>query len=148
MAINTNIHTVAAPAARRFRGANTMSRRANYGLWATQGVLAAIFLFAGASKLVLPAEELTKDSEFPALFLRFIGACELFGAVGLVAPWALRIKPGLTPLAAAGLAIIMAGAAVTVALTMNPAFALINVAILAACIVVVRGRSGYGSRSR
>jgi hypothetical protein len=30
--------------------------------------------------------------------------------VGLVLPWLLRIRPGLTPLAGAGLVIIMAGA--------------------------------------
>ncbi len=45
-------------------------------------------------------------------FLQFAGVCELLGGVGLIAPWWLGIVPVLTPLAAAGLAVIMVGAAV------------------------------------
>ena len=85
-------------------------------LWTVQGLLAAIFLFAGGMKLVLPVEELTRDMAFPGLFLRFIGVCEVLGALGLILPGLTRIRPGLTPLAAAGLVIIMIGAtAVTLA---------------------------------
>ena len=52
----------------------------------------------------------------PGLFLRFIGVCEVLGAIGLILPGLLRLRPGLTPLAAAGLAIIMLGAtAITIA---------------------------------
>jgi len=39
----------------------------------------------------------------PGLFLRFIGVCEVLGGLGLVLPWLLGIRPGLTSLAAAGL---------------------------------------------
>jgi hypothetical protein len=46
----------------------------------------------------------------PGWFLRFIGVAELLGGLGLILPSLLRIRPGLTPLAAAGLVIIMAGA--------------------------------------
>nr|NIN06591.1 DoxX family protein [Armatimonadota bacterium] len=46
----------------------------------------------------------------PDLFLRFIGVCEVLGALGLILPGLLRIRTGLTPLAAAGLVIIMIGA--------------------------------------
>jgi hypothetical protein len=38
--------------------------------------------------------------------------CEVLGGVGLILPAALRILPVLTPVAAAGLVIIMAGATV------------------------------------
>jgi hypothetical protein len=48
----------------------------------------------------------------PGLFLRFIGVCEVLGGLGLILPGLLRIRPGLTPLAAAGLVIIMIGATV------------------------------------
>jgi hypothetical protein len=37
---------------------------------------------------------------------------EVLGAIGLILPGLLRIRPGLTPLAAAGLVIIMIGATV------------------------------------
>jgi len=48
----------------------------------------------------------------PGLFLRFIGLCETLGGLGLILPGLLRIRTGLTPLAAAGLVIIMVGATV------------------------------------
>jgi uncharacterized membrane protein YphA (DoxX/SURF4 family) len=82
----------------------------NYALWIAQGLLAVIFLFAGAMKLVLPVEEMTKQIPVPDLFVRFIAVCEVLGALGLILPGLFRIRPGLTPLAAAGLMIIMIGA--------------------------------------
>lgn len=81
-----------------------------YALWTAQGVLALIFLFAGGMKLVLPLEKLTGPLPLPGLFLRFIGVAEVLGALGLILPGLLRVWLGLTPLAAAGLLIIMIGA--------------------------------------
>jgi uncharacterized membrane protein YphA (DoxX/SURF4 family) len=87
-----------------------------YALWTVQALLALTFLFAGGTKLVMSAEDLTKDIDLPVLFLRFIGVCEVLGAIGLIFPGVLCIGPSLTPMAAAGLAIIMVGAtAITVA---------------------------------
>src|SRR5437773_1168348 len=63
-------------------------------------------------KFVLPIEEMTKQMPLPGLFLRFIGVCEGLGGLGLILPGLLRIRPGLTPLAAVGLMIIMVGAIV------------------------------------
>jgi hypothetical protein len=82
----------------------------NYALWIVQGLLALLFLFAGGMKLVLPLEKLAGPIPLPGLFLRFIGVAEVLGALGLILPGLLRIRPGLTPLAAAGLVIIMIGA--------------------------------------
>ncbi len=79
-------------------------------LWSVQAVLAIVFLFAGGSKLALPIEELTGQFALSGPFLRFLGVVEVLGALGLVLPGLLRIRPGLTPLAAAGLTIIMVGA--------------------------------------
>ena len=83
-----------------------------YALWIVQGLLAALFLWAGGMKLVLPLEQLTGPIPLPGLFMRFIGVVEVLGAIGLILPGLLRIRPGLTPLAAAGLVIIMIGATV------------------------------------
>jgi hypothetical protein len=91
-------------------------RKLNLVLWTIQALLAALFLFAGGMKLVAPPEMLKGPIEFPLLFIRFIGVCEFAGGLGLILPGLLRIRTGLTPLAAAGLAIIMAGATVTTAL--------------------------------
>jgi uncharacterized membrane protein YphA (DoxX/SURF4 family) len=87
-------------------------RKMNVVLWIIQVLLAIVFLFAGASKLIMSVEEMTKQIQMPGLFLRFIGVCEILGAFGLILPGLLRIRPELTPLAAAGLAIITAGATV------------------------------------
>ena len=84
----------------------------NKALWFAQGVLAALFLFSGGIKLVLPLEQLAGPVPLPGPFLRFIGVCEVLGALGLILPGLLRIRPSLTPLAAAGLVIIMIGATV------------------------------------
>ena len=92
-----------------------------YALWIVQVLLALLFLFAGGTKLVLPLDVLTamgspNQIQLPGLLLRFIGVAEVLGGLGLVLPALLRIKPGLTPLAAVGLALIMLGAvALTIA---------------------------------
>ena len=88
-----------------------------YVLWIIQVLLALLFLFAGGTKLVLPIDVLTSmgspnQVHLPGLLIRFIGVCEVLGGLGLILPGLLRIRRGLTPLAAAGLAIIMAGATV------------------------------------
>ena len=86
--------------------------KANVLLWIVQGLLAVLFLFAGGMKLVLPLDALTGPIPLPGLFMRFLGVVEVLGAVGLILPGLLRIRPSLTPLAAAGLVIIMIGATV------------------------------------
>ena len=114
----------------------------NVALWVAQGLLAAIFLFAGGMKLVLPVEEMTKQLPLPGLFLRFIAVCEVLGAIGLILPWLLGSRPGLTPLAAAGLVIIMIGATVLTLATAGITMALIPlvVGILAAFVAYGRWR--------
>jgi hypothetical protein len=83
-----------------------------YALWIVQGLLALLFLFTGGVKLVLPIEVLTEQTPLPGLFVRFLGVAEVLGAIGLVLPGLLGIRPSLTPLAAVGLLIIMIGATV------------------------------------
>ena len=114
----------------------------NVALWIVQGLLAALFVFSGGMKLVLPIEKMTDPVALPGLFLRFIGVCELLGGIGLILPSLLRIRPGLTPLAAAGLIVIMIGAVVLSVIYMGVASALIPllVGILAAFIAYGRSR--------
>ena len=114
----------------------------NIVLWIVQALLAALFLFAGGVKLVLPAEALVGPVPLPILFLRFIGVCEVLGAVGLILPGLLRIKTGLVPLAASGLVIIMIGATVITLMGGMVATALIplTVGILSAFVAYRRSR--------
>jgi hypothetical protein len=88
------------------------SRKLNIVLWIVQGLLAALFLFTGGLKLAAPLEALVEQTHLPGLLIRFVAVCELLGAIGLILPWLLRIRPWLTPLAAACLVIIMIGATV------------------------------------
>ena len=87
-----------------------------YILWIIQVLLALLFLFAGGSKLIMPIEQMQElarqagQTPLPGLFLRFLGIVEVLGGLGLILPALLRIRPGLTPLAAVGLLIIMIGA--------------------------------------
>jgi hypothetical protein len=90
----------------------------NKTLWTFQILLALLFLFAGGAKFFMPVDQMTKG--LPIIlgnspFIHFIGVCEVLGALGLVLPGLLKIKPGLTVLAACGLAIITLGATVLLA---------------------------------
>ena len=111
-----------------------------YALWIVQGLLALLFLWAGGIKLVLPLEKLTGPMPLPGLLMRFIGVAEVLGAIGLILPGLLRIRPGLTPLAAAGLVIIMIGATVVTLAGGDVAAALISVGVGLLSAVVAYGR--------
>ena len=129
------------------RGRSTM----NVALWIVQGLLAALFLFAGGAKLVLPLDQMAGPVALPGWFLRFLGVAEVLGALGLILPGLLRIRPGLTPLAAAGLVIIMIGATVITLVGGMVAVALMNlvVALLAAFVAYGRWRlAPYRDSSR
>ena len=111
-------------------------------LWIVQGLLAALFIFAGGMKLVLPLEALKGPVALPGWFIRFIGVAELLGGIGLILPALLRIRPGLTPLAAAGLVVIMIGAIAVTLIGGDPIAAGISlvVGLLAAFVAYGRWR--------
>ena len=87
------------------------SKAWNITLWILQILLAAMFLMAGFMKLSQPIDELSKSlpwaAQVPEGLVRFIGAAEVLGALGLILPALLRIKPILTPIAALGIATVM-----------------------------------------
>jgi uncharacterized membrane protein YphA (DoxX/SURF4 family) len=112
----------------------------NRTLWIVQALLAAVFLFAGGMKLVLPIESMTQQIALPGWFLRFIGVAEVLGAIGLLLPGLLRVRPGLTPLAAAALALIMVGAVVVTLRTGSAAQALLPFVTGLLCVFVAWGR--------
>jgi putative oxidoreductase len=91
--------------------ATQKSKALNISLWVAQGLLAAMFLMAGAMKSTQPIEQLATSlpwvKEVPTGLVRFIGIGEFLGAVGLILPSLLRIQPKLTTYAAIGIATIM-----------------------------------------
>ena len=112
-----------------------------YALWIIQMLLGLLFLLSGAMKFVMSVAEMTKDMpSMPGWFLHFIGVMEILGGLGLILPSVLRIRPGLTPLAAAGLVIIMIGATVITFTTMGVGAAALPLIVGVLCAFVAYGR--------
>ena len=120
----------------------------NILLWIIQILLSLFLLFAGGSKLVMSAESMAKNAppnmiELPGLFMKFIGVCEVLGALGLVLPGLTKIKRVLTPLAALGLLIIMIGAVVLSLMGPGLGFALPALVTGLLCAFVAWGRRDW-----
>lgn len=87
--------------------------------WILAGILAAVYIAAGAVKLAQPRERLLQQAnfawvdDFSQTHLRGIGTVEVLGGLGLVLPWLLNIARVLTPVAALGLTLVQV-AAITV----------------------------------
>jgi hypothetical protein len=113
-----------------------------YAVYIIQGLLAALFVFAGVMKLITPIEAMTQQMAMPGWFIRFIGVCELLGGLGLVLPDLLQTRRGLVALAALGLLLIMAGAIVVTLMSPSPAQAAIPafVALLLGFLIYARRR--------
>ena len=117
----------------------------NILLWIIQGLLALLFLFAGSMKFIIPYEQMIKMGPpnqivFSSAFVHFIGVCEILGGLGLILPGLLRIRKGLTPLAALGLLIIMIGATVVTVMPMGLAAGIPNIVISLLLAFVAYGR--------
>lgn len=118
-------------------------RRIGAALWVLQVLLAALFLFAGGFKLLVPASAFAGKTTIAIPFLRFIGVVEITGALGLILPGLFRVRTGLTPLAAAGLVLVMMGATGATVATAPLAMGAFpfTVGILAAVVAVGRTRA-------
>jgi len=118
----------------------------NVVLWVVAGVLAAAFLVAGLTKLTQPKEKLAGQmgwvEDFSPGVIKLIGGLEVLAAVGLILPAALDIVPVLVPLAAVGLVVLMAGAAITHLRRHEPQMVVINAVLLLLAVVVLWGRFG------
>ena len=117
----------------------------NIVLWIIQVLLALLFLFAGGTKLVLPVEVLNamgspNQVHLPGLLLKLVGLFEVLGALGLILPGLFRVKTGLTPLAAAGLVIIMIGAVVLTIIGDGIAMAIFPLVVLFLVAFIAYGR--------
>jgi uncharacterized membrane protein YphA (DoxX/SURF4 family) len=116
----------------------------NIVLWIVAGVLAATFLLAGVMKVALPKEKLVTTMEWarpvPEPRVKALGVVEVLGAIGLILPRALNIAPVLTPLAAVGCAIVMAGATVVHTRMKDYKGLGMPVVLLILAIVVAAGR--------
>lgn len=117
----------------------------NTTLWVLQGLLAVVFLGAGAMKLFTPREKLAANpqmgwaSEFSDAQVKLLGLAEVLGAIGLLAPQLTGILPMLTSVAAGALAVLMVGALATHVRRKEPPYGPAVFAVL--LIVVAVGRA-------
>ncbi len=115
-------------------------------LWIVTGLLAAVFLFSGIGKLIVPQEKLATVpaggwvNDFSAGAVKAIGVLEILGALGLVLPAVLGIAPVLVPLAAVGLAVLMGGAVLTRVRRHEPKPMVADLVYLALAAFVAWGR--------
>jgi uncharacterized membrane protein YphA (DoxX/SURF4 family) len=82
----------------------------NIALWVAQALLALMFLMAGSMKAFQyqkAKESLPWVKDAPKGLVTFIGVAEILGALGVVLPLLVGLPAILTPLAAAGLALVM-----------------------------------------
>ncbi|MGC4944324.1 DoxX family protein [Kribbella sp. DT2] len=121
----------------------------NTALWIVAGLLAAFFLLAGGGKLVASDEKMAEShgamgwvNDVRPVFVRTLGALEIVGAIGLILPALLDIAPILVPLAALGLATIMAGAVTLRIRRREPKAMLLDLAYLLPIVFVAWGRLG------
>ena len=113
----------------------------NRALWIIQGLLALFFALAsGAPKLLLPAEALPMPIPLPRPFVLFIGVAEVLGGLGLILPGIFHVRPGLAPLAAAGLVLVTIGATVYQLAAGQPESAVFAVVIGLLAAFVAYGR--------
>jgi hypothetical protein len=122
----------------------------NIALWIAASLLALLFLAAGAGKVLQPKEKVVETSgpwaaDFSPAAIKFIGVVEVLGALGLILPAVLDIATVLVPLAATGLALTMAGAAVVHGRRAETKHVAINVVLLIVAVLVAWGR--FGPRS-
>ncbi len=123
----------------------------NVFLWIVAGLLAAVFLAAGLTKLTQDRRKLIANpnmkwtEDFSARTIKLIGTAEVLGAIGLILPAVLDIVPILVPLAATGLAVLMLGAAITHARRKEPQPIVVNAVLLILAVIVAVFRFGPNS---
>lgn len=120
----------------------------NTALWIIAVILAAAFIAAGAMKLARTRQEMAAAGmdwadDLSDGQVKAIGLVEVLGGIGVVLPALVDIAPVLVPLAATGLAVTMAGAAVFHIRRNDPLAGLAPSLLLGAlAIVVAVGRFG------
>ena len=119
----------------------------NVALWTVQGLLALVFGGSGVVKATRDRKRLFDDGitwveDFPSQAVKAIGVLEILAAVGLVVPAVTGIAPVLTPVAAAGIGLLMAGAGVVHFRRGEIAFIGVIALLFGAAVFVAWGRFG------
>jgi putative oxidoreductase len=95
---------------------NKNSKSLNITIWIVQGITATLMVISAFMKIATPISKLSArwkwTGELPETVVRLLGVLDLLGGIGIIVPALLKIKPGLTPLAALGVVLLMTSASV------------------------------------
>jgi DoxX-like family len=126
----------------------------NKALWIVQVLLALAFAGSGGMKLATAPADLRANpamgwsTQYTDGQIKAIGAAEVAGAIGLIAPAATGIMPVLTPIAGAALSVLMSGAAVVHLQRDEPPIAPIVLSVLSLAVCVLRLRRARTTPAR
>ena len=117
----------------------------NISLWVAEVVLAVFFAGSGVAKSTMSRDRMLATGQtgiamFPLPVVRCTAVMELLAAVGLVVPWLTGIATFLTPLAAAGLCVVMVGAAWAHTRLHEPRNVAVNAGLFGLAMFVAVGR--------
>ena len=119
----------------------------NVALWIVAALLSVSYLLGGIYKLVTPKEQIAAGpasfrwvEDFSANGVKAIATAEILAALGLVLPRLTGIASVLVPLAAAGLVLLMLGAALTRIRRREPGFMVVDLLFVALAAFVAVGR--------
>lgn len=117
----------------------------NIALWIGQVALAGIFALSGTLKSTQSRDRMIETGQtaakiVPLPFMRVAGVSELAGVLGVILPWATGIARVLTPVAAAGFAVVMVFAATIHSRLREPRAIATNAGIFVVAVLVSWGR--------
>jgi putative oxidoreductase len=116
----------------------------NIAIWIIQGFLGLAFFLAGFLKSTQSGAKLASMmpwvGDVSLRWPRFIGICEMLGALGLVLPGVTHIQPWVTVVAAGGLAMVMVDAAIFHQSRKEYAMIAVNAVLFVLAVLIVYGR--------
>ncbi|MBV9227861.1 MAG: DoxX family protein [Chloroflexi bacterium] len=116
----------------------------NITLWIIQALVAILFLIVGYLKAFQPLDTLAKSFKwipsFPPSFVRFLGICEILGAIGIVLPPLTHILPWLAIAAAVGFILAAGGGAIVHIARREYAVIVPNIILVILSAFVIYGR--------
>ncbi|GGQ12425.1 hypothetical protein BKA00_006535 [Actinomadura coerulea] len=120
----------------------------NVALWIVAGLLAAVALFGGATKVLVPRAKLAEapGGQWTASagdgFVKTLGGLEMLAAVGLILPAVVGVAPFMVPVTAVCWVLLMVGAMVAHGRRGEAKFVALNLVYLALAVFIAVGRFG------
>ncbi|GAA4365280.1 DoxX family protein [Actinomadura verrucosospora] len=120
----------------------------NTALWIAAGLLTAVALTGGFTKVLVPTAKLAEapggqwTGSAGDGFVKALGGLELLAAAGLVLPAVVGVAPVMVPVTAACWVLLMVGAMVTHGRRGEGGFVALNLVYLVIALFIAVGRFG------